>query len=236
MTDQVSLPFSGTDKNALEAFFPGPNHEILRITAGLSLKGIGGVLFLHGSHSTGKSHLLQGAVKRAVEAGLVAAYIPIGARGVNHELLLQLNVRSLLCVDDVYRIAGDEMWERSLIDLYERSQSEGGRLIFSAMTPPAHIGLKLLDLSSRLGSQLVYYLSDLDDQEKAAAFGWCAHRRGIEIAPATLDWLIRHVSRDTGALFSLLDTVDNASLSENRKVTIPFLKELGLGRKDQDTR
>jgi DnaA-homolog protein len=41
-----------------------------------------------------------------------------------------------------------------------------------------------------------------------------------------LDWLFAHHARDLGALLDLLDTLDRATLAAQRRVTVPFLKNL----------
>ena len=39
-----------------------------------------------------------------------------------------------------------------------------------------------------------------------------------------LDWLFRRVGRDLVTLTQLLDRLDRASLAEQRRLTIPFLR------------
>jgi DnaA family protein len=41
-----------------------------------------------------------------------------------------------------------------------------------------------------------------------------------------LDWLFARYPRDLGALLDLLDRLDQASLAAQRRITIPFLREL----------
>ena len=50
--------------------------------------------------------------------------------------------------------------------------------------------------------------------------------RGIELDEGVLDWLFARHTRDLGALLDLLDKLDQASLAAQRRVTIPFLREL----------
>uniref|UniRef100_A0A0S6YZH7 Hda lid domain-containing protein n=1 Tax=Mizugakiibacter sediminis TaxID=1475481 RepID=A0A0S6YZH7_9GAMM len=53
-----------------------------------------------------------------------------------------------------------------------------------------------------------------------------AAARGIELDDAVLDWLFARHARDLGALTALLDRLDSASLAAQRRITVPFLREL----------
>jgi len=48
--------------------------------------------------------------------------------------------------------------------------------------------------------------------------------RGLELPDDTAQFLLRRFPRDLPSLFALLDTLDAASLVEQRRLTIPFVK------------
>jgi DnaA family protein len=50
--------------------------------------------------------------------------------------------------------------------------------------------------------------------------------RGIELDDAVLDWLFTRQARDLGSLTVLLDRIDSAALAAQRRVTVPFLRDL----------
>lgn len=229
MSQQIPLPFAPSGRSRLDAFYPGPNREVLAAVRELSERAAPAMLYLHGPPEAGKSHLLQGAASLSRARQHLTAYLPLGDAAMRSEWLPQLNVSGLLCIDDVDRVAGDRAWERHLFDLYERSRHAGGRLVFAASSPPAAAGFTLADLASRLGGQPVYRVRALSEAERATALTWEARRRGLEITPATVQWLMRRVPRGATALFELLDQVDRAALQENRRVTIPFLRSLDIG-------
>ncbi len=229
VTEQIPLPFAPSRRKALDAFYPGPNAVVLAAVRALAEASAPGMAYLHGAAESGKSHLLQGTAARARESGRLCAYLPLGEAGVRAELLPELNARALLCIDNVDRVAGDVDWERRLLDLYERSRGGGGRMLFAASAPPAGAGFALADLVSRLAGQPVFRVRVLSEAERADALAWEARRRGLQVSPATVEWLMRRVPRGTAALFALLDRVDRASLEENRRLTIPFLRSLGIG-------
>jgi DnaA family protein len=229
VNEQVTLPFSVSDRKSLTTFFPASNGEVLELVRSVASFDTPGMAYLHGAPESGKSHLLQGATVLAREHGRISSYIALGENGIRHTVIAELDTGGLLCLDDLDRIVADPQWEHCLFDLYERSQQAGGRLLFAASVPPSALGMKLADLVSRLRAQPVYRVNVLTPIQRAEALTWEAHRRGLVIAPATVEWLMRRVPRGTRALFELLDQLDRASLEEGRKVTIPFLRTLGLG-------
>jgi len=48
----------------------------------------------------------------------------------------------------------------------------------------------------------------------------------VELPEETLQWLQRRVPRDMRSLYGLLDRLDEASLAAQRRLTIPFIREV----------
>ena len=65
----------------------------------------------------------------------------------------------------------------------------------------------------------------LKDADKQAALQLRAKVRGLELSDDVAQFLILRLSRDTHVLFSKLGELDAASLAEQRKLTIPFVKK-----------
>ena len=82
------------------------------------------------------------------------------------------------------------------------------------------------DLTSRLAWGLVLHLEALDENDKLAALQLRAQQRGFELPTDVGQFLLRRCPRDTPSLFALLDRLDQASLAAQRKLTIPFVREL----------
>jgi DnaA family protein len=86
--------------------------------------------------------------------------------------------------------------------------------------------LGLPDLVSRLGWGPVFQLSALTDIEKRGALQLRAHRRGLEMGDEVADYLLKRCPRDMDSLFNLLNRLDHASLAAQRRLTIPFVRQL----------
>jgi len=60
-----------------------------------------------------------------------------------------------------------------------------------------------------------------------------ARNRGFEMPEDVVQYILSRYPRDMRSLFDLLDRIDRASLTHQRRVTIPFLRELeAMGNTD----
>ena len=73
---------------------------------------------------------------------------------------------------------------------------------------------------------MVFALKPLDDVGKAEALRRRAHNRGLEIADEVVQYVLKRYPRDMHALFDLIEQIDSASLAQQRRITIPFLRTL----------
>ena len=185
---------------------------------------------LAGGPGSGRSHLLQAACRRAGEAGLTAAYLPLAAlRERGAEALAGLEALELVALDDIDALAGRPEAERALFHLFNELRAAGGRLLASAADRPERIGLQLPDLVSRLNWGLFYALRPLDDAARLQVLKRRAAERGLELGDEVCGYLLRRCPRDLPALMALLERIDHDSLARQRRITIPFVREtLGL--------
>ncbi len=56
-------------------------------------------------------------------------------------------------------------------------------------------------------------------RERAAA-------RGLAFEDAALEWMLRRCSRDLRSLTALFERLDHASLVAQRRLTVPFLRQV----------
>ena len=77
-----------------------------------------------------------------------------------------------------------------------------------------------------LNPVLYIILQALDDSQRLQALQLRAKGRGFDLPDDTGQFLMRRVARDMTALFNLLDKLDEASLSAQRRLTIPFVKTI----------
>src|SRR5262245_18997490 len=141
-------------------------------------------------------------------------------------ILADLEHVDLLAIDDVHAVAGDLAWERAVFVILNAFLSRSGALLLAAAAPASQCGFRVADLASRGAGAVTYRLAQLDDAERATALRLHAAARGLTLDAAAADFLLTRVARDMAALTSWLARLDRASLSAQRKLTIPFIREL----------
>jgi DnaA-homolog protein len=129
-----------------------------------------------------------------------------------------------LCLDDVDRVVGQLDWERALFGLLREMEEARARLIVAAQVPPALLPWTLADLGSRCTAAAIFQLRLLAEEDQHAALRLRARLRGLELPDETWQWLRKRFPRDMRTLYQLLDTLDEAALAAQRRLTIPFIR------------
>ena len=223
---QIPLGVRLADRALFASFLPAHNAEALQHLQRLATGAAGTLTWLCGPPGAGKSHLLQ-ATCAAASGHMRAGYVPladVAALGVG--VLEGLPQMECLCLDDVDRVAGQPEWERGIFGLLREMEEGGARLILAAEGPPALQRWTLADLGSRCGAGAVFQLRVLEEEEQHAALQLRARQRGLELPDETWQWLRKRFPRDMRTLYRLLDTLDEAALAAQRRLTVPFIREV----------
>lgn len=184
-------------------------------------------VYLWGESGSGKSHLLQAACQQAHLEQRLPAYLPLkSAQEIDPEMLQGLESYTLVCLDDLERIAGQALWEGAIFNLFNLLRENGGQLIVAADRPPGDLPIELPDLASRLAWGPCYRLIPLDDDERLELLLASAERRGMSMSVETASFLLQRTPRDIHFLTLLMDRLDTASLAAQRRLTIPFVREI----------
>ena len=223
---QLAFPLSSNDKASFENYWLGHNSELVTAIESSVRAGEPKVMYYYGPSGTGKSHLLFAAMRLAKSEAINTSYLSLSDDYVSPDMLAVVDVKHIVCVDDIEAWAGDSDKERALFTLFEQIKHAGGQLIISAVQPPDASGFAIKDLVSRLSSGLIYALHELNDEQRFEALKMRAKVRGLSISDDAVRYLQSRSSRDTGELFDVLERIDRASLVEQRRVTIPFLQNL----------
>ncbi|WP_313914902.1 DnaA regulatory inactivator Hda [Tahibacter sp.] len=225
--EQLPLGWRWPAQQRFETFFTGVNGAAVDLLQRVAGGADAAWIFLHGPEGSGRTHLLMAVCQAASAAGLSAQYLPLASLvSAQDDAIRSFGGSDLLVLDDVDAIAGIAAAEHALFDLYNRCRAEGSTLVFVAAAPPAQIGINLPDLVSRLSACTQAALRPLDDAQRRDVLRERAEARGIALDETVLDFLFTHYARDLGSLGALLDQVDRASLAAQRRVTVPFLRQL----------
>ncbi|WP_238978783.1 DnaA regulatory inactivator Hda [Novilysobacter arseniciresistens] len=223
---QLPLALKAPPDQRLETFVGAPP-AVLAQLRGLARGDSDDWLLVCGPAGTGKTHLLLASCAEAGEAGRRAAYLPLAAAaGRLAEALDALEGHELVVLDGLDAIAGRRDDEVALFHAHNRARAAGTRIIYASRVNPETLGLQLPDLRSRLSQCARVALQPLDDDGRGEVLRQRARRRGWELEAPALDWLLRRVGRDLGGLTALLDRLDRASLAAQRRITVPFLRQV----------
>jgi DnaA family protein len=223
---QIPLGLRLPDRAVFASFLPARNAEALAHARRIAEGAAAGLTWLCGPPASGKTHLLQG-ICAAASTRAAAGYLPLAelaSLGVG--VLEGVPQLACLCMDDVDALAGRLEWERALFGALREIEDAGGALVMAAAAPPALLPWALADLGSRCAAAAVLQLRPLDEGEQQAALQLRARVRGVELPAETLRWLQRRFPRDMRSLYELLDTLDVAALTAQRRLTVPFIREV----------
>ncbi|MCU7837240.1 MAG: DnaA regulatory inactivator Hda [gamma proteobacterium symbiont of Taylorina sp.] len=222
MKKQIPLSFQLPELADFESFIVGENEQLL-----FSLKNESDrLIYLWGKKGVGKTHLLESIAHYYQSMDKSAFYLPLLTNSdFEPELLESLENFELVCLDNVNQIAGDKLWEEALFHFFNRIRESGGRLIISAEKNSHNLDINLADLRSRLSWGITYQLKALNDEKKIEALKIRAHSRGFMINDKVAQYIMKRTNRDLSDLMALLDKLDYASLVEQKKLTIPFVKK-----------
>jgi DnaA family protein len=223
---QLTLGVQLKERATFASFLTARNVELVTHLRHVAATTPAGSTWLAGPHTAGKSHLLQ-AVCAACPPGKRAAYLPLesllpfGPAAI--EGAEQLDVA---CYDDVQAVAGLDAWEQALFSLWQRALERGSTLLYAARENPAQVAFALPDLKSRLTSSAVFAVRELNDEEQLEALALRARLRGFELPAETARYLQRRFPRDMRSLCEVLDTLDDAAFAAQRRITVPFIKQI----------
>lgn len=225
MSQQLTLSVAVRDDARFANFYPGSNEQIVQaLQAQWTIKGEP-IIYIWGATGSGCSHLLQASCHYAEGLGHQSVYLPLNELvQYGPSVLDGMDQLPLVALDHIEVVAGNPEWEEALFHLFNRIRDKQSHLIMAANAAPMHLGIQLPDLASRLGWGVVYQLQELDDNEKILALLLRARRRGLNMSDDVARFILSRGPRDMQGVCDLLDDLDQASLAEQRKLTIPFVK------------
>ncbi len=222
--NQLVLPLRLADHAVFASFLDHGNETLVGTLVGLATGDSGQGCWLWGPAATGKTHLLQAACE---QAGDRSVYLPLDMlAAAGPDILEGLSSRGLVCIDDMQLVAGDDEWELGLFNLFNELQESGGQLIVSANAAPRECRIALADLESRMSRLPVFQVRALSEDQRVAALQLRAKHRGLELPGDTAAYMLKRSRRDMASLYGLLDKLDLEALRAQRRLTIPFVRDV----------
>jgi DnaA family protein len=222
---QLPLGVRLRERSVFASWVAGPNAAALSQVEAAAA-GRPGAVWVCGPAGTGKTHLLQAAVAAAAEAS-GAGYLPLRQLAPLGPATVEgWSSSRCLAIDDLDAVVGERAWEEAVFNLYRNMEEQGGSLLLAAGAPPALLGFLLPDLASRCAAATIFQLRPLDEVAQREALRRRAQLRGLTLPEETAVYLQRRFPRDMNSLYALLDALDDAALVAQRRLTVPFIREV----------
>ncbi|MCX7563806.1 DnaA regulatory inactivator Hda [Xanthomonadaceae bacterium XH05] len=221
-TPQLPLALRPAPDFRFDTFVGSPETvEALREIA----EGSPGFAYLSGPAGSGKTHLALATVQNAAAQGIAVQYVPLERlKGKASEGLVGLERLGLIVLDNLETLLSAREDEIALFDFHNRARASGSAVLYVARETPAALPPGLPDLRSRLGQCTQLILPRVDDVLRHVILQRKAEARGWLLDDAAIGFLLRRVGRDMASMSALLDRLDRASLAEQRRVTVPFIR------------
>ncbi|TNF89750.1 MAG: DnaA regulatory inactivator Hda [Gammaproteobacteria bacterium] len=225
---QLTLLLEAQVLLGFDNFLTGGNAELVHrlqvLAAGAESLGA----WISGEPGGGKSHLLQATCRATERAGRRSIYVPLDDLAEDARAVESLEA-DLIALDDVDAWLGQSALEAVLMGVYQQQLQVGGQIVFAAAHTAQQTSFDLPDLASRCRALPGYRVVPPDDDGLREILIAAAHRRGLTLTDAVLDYWLHRAVRALPELLAQLESLDEQALVEQRAVTIPLIKEvLGL--------
>lgn len=215
---QLLLDLKPEQTPTFDNFVAGGNEELVSRLRGLADRGCFDLVYLWGPAGCGKSHLLAATAAAASDRRPVCR-LAGGEAGSD----IPVQPGALLLLDDIDTLG--DAGQVALFRTFNAARLAGLALLLSGPEPPLRLRLRE-DLRTRVGQALVFEVKPLSDEEKAAALGRHALRRGMRVDDGLVRYLLSRGRRDLPSLMAVLDHLDRVSLEQHRPPTLPLLREV----------
>lgn len=183
-------------------------------------------LGLWGGPGSGKSHLLNASAEFARRQGVVLQiYDAAQLLCCEASEFESYGDCEVLAIDNLDAVAGNAAWEALFYQAINRCRDGDYRFVFSLGKKPTDLTVGLEDLRSRLQWGLMLQLPANGDAEVREILRRRAALLGFELGGEVIAYLMARYPRDLSAQMAILRLLDGASLSQQRRITIPLVRQ-----------
>ncbi|MDA9030945.1 DnaA/Hda family protein [Candidatus Pseudothioglobus singularis] len=217
--NQLGLPISLNTSMLLESLVA--NKELLRLINQLFLDEKSSEVFIYGASGQGKTHILQGAVLRALDLDKNAIYIDCSEPFPEH-ILDFIDQVHFISFDNVHLISSKN--QEIFFDLYNQARQSQILILVSGDRLPSDLEV-MKDIKTRLSLAAVYKLEELNDELIMRVIDSQMSQRNLSINSGVYEYLFKNYSRDLKLLLATLNDLDKASLQAKKAISIPFVRK-----------
>lgn len=177
-------------------------------------------LVLHGPTGCGKTHLTQLFLSQTQ------------GRSLSVSDILSSDPSDLLerfpsyVIDNVEYVFGNRGAEQALLHIYNLVAESGRRMLLTAAYPPARFEIQLPDLRSRLRAAPVVGIGAPDDNLIRAVVVKLFVDRQLMVDDSVINYLFARMERSFDAARRLVERIDEESLRNKQKISIPLVRRV----------
>ena len=218
---QLPINFSFYEIKSFFNYIPGDNIFIIETLRRVANEDSHNLIFLVGATSSGKTHLCSSTYEESKKNKLY--YTVENISELNRENIEYLE---LLIVDDFDIIINNYNLEEKLFYIINDLMIRKKSIFLTSSIPVNEINFKLKDLKTRVCSDQILEIKELDDSEKIDLLHKIAKNRGWTLPDKVSKFILNHFDRDLYFLCNVIKNIDERSLSEKKNITIPFIKKI----------
>lgn len=230
---QLILPIGSQEQYLFENYVAGDNKELLDhlqsvVSGAFSLGTNKPLSLISGKQGMGKTHLLCACFEAAQKQQLSCSFLDLSDfEQLDSVLLDGLEHQRFVLLDNIHCLQGNNGWEEALFDLINRVIESGSSyLLATSCLSHQLLHFTLPDLASRLSWGTNYQIQEMNTEQQHSFLAAKAKDRGFSIPPEVAQYLLNRLPRDVVTLKNIVEQLDELSLQSQRKLTIPFVKEV----------
>ena len=216
--NQIPIDFEFYTKKTLDNFIVGDNHDLYHSL--LDLQESDSIILIYGGKSSGKTHLCEAVIHLMERKNTIK---------IKHdddlESILLLDFYDLVVIDDMDKLLSNTANEELIFTIINNQILNKKSTLITSTKELGISDFHLNDLHSRVFSDKIYSISDLNDEDKINLMISRCSEKGLEVSEKVLNYIMNNCSRDLYFLCAFINSLDYASLSTKKRVTIPFIKQ-----------
>jgi DnaA family protein len=224
---QIALPLSFGRHFSFDNFITKHADFVVASLKSLLASDTESIIGLWGGAHSGKTHLLNACALFAREqSSSFQFYDGYQLVDCDPTQFDEFDRNTLLIIDNLDAVCGNRDWEAFFYGYINQCRDLDRRLIFSLSSKPQDLSCVLPDFQSRLSWGLLLELAVPGDVEIEHIIESRARLLGLTLSKEVLAYLLSHFSRRLSDQIQLLRKLDAVSLSAQKKITIPFIKQV----------
>jgi DnaA family protein len=213
--------------STLDNFFVGHNAELIDQLMQLP-KQTKQMFYIWGASQSGKTHLAQAICHYLAQsyANKTSVYLPLNNSHLTPKVLEGLSSIDFIFLDAIEIFEKEHEWSIALFNLFNEIKETETCLIIFSDKAPRQLSFQLKDLISRLSSMTTYKLNKVEQSFQGLFLQEQAIKMGMDINSDVIQFILNRTQRNLAHLIKIFKILNKQSLAHQRKVTIPFVKQI----------